>query len=132
MSGETDILQEIVRYLLGVADLSPVFGERVYGDPSLPTDYTPDDGAAVTFTIRGGADDYSTHLLDPSVQFSIFGPDAETRWRAYRLLRNALNTAQTAKIISAWCEAGGQQAEPVREGEWPFVFTAWRFLMHDT
>ena len=116
----------ILNYLktqVGVTALTTT--ARIYAESSAPpAQYRIEDGAAVTFKVRGGSPDYSDALLTPSVQFQCWGQTPLLAHQLYQALYAALQGAHNGVIKWARCEQLGQAL--TSEAGWPMVLTFFR------
>lgn len=117
-------LHAIVRaYLLTDATLVGLIGSRLYAGRDVPpVGYKPDDGACITFKVRGGGPDYDDALLNPSVQLKCYAESEAEAWALYRALYDHLHNAHTASILHAESDALGQLLEEP-DTKWIFVLT---------
>lgn len=104
-------------------------GSRIYAGRDVPPKgYTPDDGSAITFRIRGGIGfDLEDAILTPSFQFKTYGATELGAMTCYRTLVDALHNGYSADVQRGIQESVGQLLEESGT-EWPFVlvyFTAW-------
>jgi hypothetical protein len=112
--------------LLANSALVALTGQRIWAARNLPPEgYTPSQGGAVGFRIRGGSTLYHGGLQYPSVQFKCYGATEIIANNVYRALYDAL-LVPSVGIRSAVIEVLGQPAE--EESGWPFVlafYTIW-------
>jgi hypothetical protein len=101
---------------------------RIWPARSMPiVGYHPNDGVAIAFRTRGGGPMYQNGLINPSVQFKVWGIDEQTANTGYRALVDVLHDKSIGAIKSAYLEVLGQTSEEQETG-WPFVltfFTIW-------
>jgi hypothetical protein len=120
-----DAEKELRDYLTTVGSLTAVATGGIYASPDLPPGYTPANGPALLFGIRGGSLDYSAKTLTPSFQFRSF---AATRAAAQQLdaaLHEALEGAQWGRIKSAFRETPPQAVRDPETG-WVYVLSFFR------
>lgn len=61
-------------FLLAQSPIFAMTGNRIWADASVPgTGYTPSQGAAIVFRIRGGIHTANGSVIAPSVQFKFYG-----------------------------------------------------------
>ena len=125
----TDVEAVLRAYLVTVTALTALVGQRVYASVDLPAGYTPvGNGSALLFGVRGGDQAYSSHQLQPSVQFRCY---AETEAKARlvaQALYDALNDQHAAGIKYARMETLPQLLrEP--EVDWPYCLGFFRVWM---
>ena len=124
-----DALALIRAHLVADATLLARVGERLYAGRDVPpSGYTPDDGAAITFLVRGGGPDYDDALLLPSVQFKCYGTSELEANTTYRALVDALHNSRGASVLWAELEVlGGTLREP--DTEWVFVLVFFKIML---
>lgn len=123
-----DVSAALRTHLLANTALYALTGVRIWAETDTPmVGYTPADGGAVCFRVRGGQPEYSDLLLQPSFQFKCYGATAVTANAVYRALYAALqNTRAGSTVRWAQCEVLGQTLqEPETTGgaPWWFVLT---------
>ena len=106
------------------SDLVTLCGSRIYAGRNVPPrGYTPDDGSAITFRVRGGPGfDEEDAILTPSVQFKCYGSSEIGAMTCYRVLVDALHNGSSADVLRGIQESVGQLLEEPGT-EWPFVLT---------
>lgn len=115
----------LTQFLLSQPSLTTVAGRRIHASMSWPKGYAPEQGPLLLFNVRGGGQDYTSLVLQPSYQFRSFGlTEAEAR-RLDRALYDALNDAQCFPIKMARLESIGQLFEEP-DTRWPFVLSFYR------
>lgn len=124
-----DINTVLTTALLAQTSLTGVIDDRLWGQGTVPPAglYTPNDGGAIVFRVRGGGTLYKGGLMFPSIQFKCYGADEPTAWAVYYALYDALADKALPGIKSAYLEQLGQVSEDQDTG-WIFVlafFTAW-------
>ena len=120
----TDVEAVVREYLASAAGLTAYTGERIYASRNLPAGYKPTDGPAVVFGIRGGGQDYTSHVLMPALQFRCYGATQTLARATDRALHSALNEMSGRGIKWARMEGLGQLlTEP--ETLWWFVLSFW-------
>ena len=124
----TDVSAALRTHLLANAALYALTGARIWAETdSPPAGYTPAEGGAVCFKVRGGQPEYSDLLLYPSVQFKCYGATSLAANAVYRAVYTALqNTRAGGTVRWAQCEVLGQTLqEPESTGgaPWWFVLT---------
>ncbi len=114
-----DAEAEVRSYLRDRGELVELVGRRIYADVDLPKKYRPEDGPAVLFSVRGGGVDYSSKILQPSMNFRCYGENATVARNVYMALFDVLQDAKAGRILMARQEVQGQL---VREAASGFVF----------
>jgi len=108
-------------FLAADATLTALTSTRIYAGRDVPPKgYKPSDGACVVFRVRGGAPDYDDALLNPSVQFKVYGEDEVAAFAVYQALYDRLHNGYSATILHAESEVLGQLLEEP-DTEWRFV-----------
>lgn len=128
-----DLDSHIRDLLVADLDVYGFTGERIFASTDLPTGYTPDAGAAVLFSARGGqGPDESGLILWPSYQFrSYAATEAQAREVDHAVFR-ALNFRRSERIKMARLDVYPQvlrQQEP--EPAWPFVLSYYQVIIAD-
>jgi len=121
-------IEATVRDYLMTTRLVDLTGQRVYAHPTLPANYTPSAGPAVLFTVRGGHQDYSSHLITASLQFQCYALTAALAREVDRKLFDVLNDATEAAILSARMEQPGQLLQD-QEVSWFFVLSYYTVIV---
>lgn len=118
--------------LLSKADLTALTGARIYAETDFPAKgYTPANGPAVTFRIRGGGQETQQNaLLSLSVQFKCYGADEVKANQCYRALHDVLDQARSGTVCWAEMETPGQTLREPETG-WVFVLTFYRVVMNN-
>ena len=122
-----------LRELLGkLADVTAVFGERVYIARSLPAGYKVADGPALLAMVRGGSQAYSSQMYWPSVQFRCYaGTEKEARL-AGRALYDALNDTQARGCAWIRMEEGTLPVLMNEPGSnWPYMLAFFTLAMQN-
>ncbi len=129
-----DIQADIRTYLLTKTALTDLVSDRIYAGRDVPkVGYKPQDGAAITFKIRGGAGefrgrDYEDALLVPSVQFKCYGLSEKDAFEVYRTLVDSLHNGTSFIILHAE-ETGIGQPLDETDTDWHFVLSFFDFLV---
>ncbi len=124
---------KIIRdYLAAQAGLTALTGTRIYAEVDTPPTpgYTPDDGGAVCFKIRGGSVDYTAAILKASVQFKCYGATEVAANQVYRALHDALDEAAAGTFKSAIQENLGQTLQEPDTG-WYFTLVFFTVMVID-
>jgi len=122
-------IEKVVRdYLITVSALMTLTGGRIYASTHLPPSYKPDDGPALLFALRGGGQDYSSHVLVASLQFRSYALTATLARQLDRELYSALNDVKTGQIKYARLETPGQLLTEPETG-WYFALSFYRVLV---
>ena len=127
----TDADLAIRAILMGYTGLTSLVGNRVYASTDLPAGYTPDDGPAVLFNVRGGqGPDESGLITWPSYQFrSYAATEAEAR-EVDRAVYGALNFTSSNRVKMARLDVYPQLLrQPEPEPQWPFVLSFYRAII---
>lgn len=126
-----DILAQIRSHLLTVSDVTNLVVDRIYAattHDNLPPGYTPQGtGAAIAFNIRGGASDYTSVILDPSVQFQCFGATEQLAYQLDGVLHDALHDQKTQYFKIARREVLGTLLYTPPPTLWPYVLSFFEF-----
>jgi hypothetical protein len=130
----TDVIEALRDYLLTKTDLTTLLAPyltsyALFGGMDTPgPGYTPAQGGAICFTVRGGQPDYSDALLKPSIQMKCYGSSPQVANRVYRALYGVLHNARGGSLVRwAQCDVLGQSLTEPSTG-WPFTlsfFTVW-------
>lgn len=122
-------------YLVAQAQLTALVGQRVYAETDTPpAGYTPADGAAICFKVRGGNDDYSDALQNVSFQFKCYGTGGSANAQVVsaravsRALHAVLQNAGNPAIRGARREALPTVLAESDTG-WPFALTFYRVMI---
>jgi hypothetical protein len=67
----------------------------------MPAGYSVDDGPAVLLNVRGGAQDYTSKVLEPTIAFQCIAADDLSAVNVAKALYDALNDKQTYHIMMA-------------------------------
>ena len=107
--------------LLTRTALTAIIGARLWPDTSeVLAGYTPNDGGALAFRIRGGDVLYRGGVARVSVQFKCWGIDNSTANQVESVLYDVLHDQAFGGIKSAYIEQIPQSSEEP-DTEWPFV-----------
>jgi len=112
------------------SDLVTLCGSRIYAGRNVPPrGYTPGDGSALTFRVRGGPGfDQEDAILTPSFQFKCYGATELAAMTCYRALVDALHNGSSANVLRGIQESVGQLLEEPST-EWPFVLCFFTVLI---
>jgi len=123
-----DVESVIRTYLVGISKITAVFGSRIYAGRNLPAGYEPRIGPAVLLAVRGGTMDYSSKVLEPSVQMRIYAEtEAKARESSGKIF-DGINETRSRQIIYARMEDGTIPVlmnEPV--SNWPYMLAYYKF-----
>jgi hypothetical protein len=123
-----DVAAAIRTCLVAKTGLAGVFGSRIYAQRSTPpVAYQPSQGAAICLLIRGGQPNYSGALIEPSVQFKVYGASEAVAGAAYNALFDACHDKAGNGIVR-WSRSevlGQPLTEP--DSGWPFVLAFFKF-----
>lgn len=129
----TDIDSHIRDLLVADPGLIPLVGQRVYASTDLPTGYTPDDGPAILFAVRGGrGPDESGLVLWPSYQFRCYASTEALAREVDHAVFRALSFTRSDRIKMARLDVFPQllrQQDP--EPAWPFVLSFYQVIIGD-
>jgi len=124
----TDVDAVVREFLASQTVLTNYTDDRIYASVDMPAGYTPEDGPAVLFGVRGGGQDYSSKVLEPSYQFRTYAKTERQAREVDRALYTALNDQKFGLVKSAVMETMAQLlAEP--ETGWPVMLTFYRLLV---
>lgn len=124
----TDWDAVIREYLAGLTNVSAVLGARVYSGSYLPPGYSPASGPALLFSPRGGGQDFSSHVLSPSIQMRVYAETEAAARAAARAIYDCANDTKSRKIIYARME-DGTFPQLLREpgSDWPYILMFFKF-----
>jgi hypothetical protein len=80
------------------------------------------------FATRGGGQEYSSRVLDPSYQFRAYASTEAAARQVDRVLFDVLNDAKAAGILSARLESFPVLLMEPETG-WPFALSFYRLMM---
>lgn len=123
-----DLEAKIRAYLIARAEITAIFGRRVYASRSLPAGYRPEQGPALLFTVRGGRQAYHAQLFSPSVQFRAYAKDDASATHAGRMLHESINDRQAHGLAYIRMEDGTLPTllnDP--ETSWPYSLSFYTF-----
>ncbi len=127
-----DIDATIRAHLASLAELTAVFGSRMYMGRSLPPGYKVEQGAALLGMVRGGGQEFHSQLYRPSVQFRVYAAtEAEAR-SAFGALYDALNDTVARGIAYIRQDEGTFPVllnEP--ETNWPYILSYFTFQLQN-
>lgn len=103
-------------------------GTRIYASMDLPAGYTPDSGAALLFSARGGGQDYSSKVLSPSYTFRCYAATEAAARALSQTLYDALNDRAGGKLKYARLENIPTLLSEPSTG-WPFMLAFYRILI---
>ena len=124
----TDVDQVVTEFLLSRPALASFYGTRIYASLSLPTDYTPAQGAGLLLARRGGPLDFSSKVLKPSMQFRTYALNESQARAADRALFDTVHDAKFGKIKAAFLEAVPTLLTDQETG-WPYMLAFYGFLI---
>ncbi len=126
-------VEAIIRaWLVSLEGVRAEFGSRVYTGRYLPARYKPADGPAALFAVRGGRQDYSSKVLEPSVQFRLYGETEAKAREAQKELYDAINDQQARQICYARMEEGTMPVLLTEPGsDWPYVAMYFKFFIQN-
>jgi len=124
----TDTDTVLRAYLATRAALTDLVGARLYASAELPAGYNVSQGPALLFSTRGGGQEYSSRVLDPSYQFRAYAATEMLASEVNRALFDVLNDAKAPGILSARLESfPALLTEP--ETGWKFFLSFYRLMM---
>jgi len=126
-----DPFLNIKNYLLTVIPLTDLVGDRIYPATThlnLPAGYSPVGvGSAVAFNIRGGGTDYTSIILEPSVQFQSFAATEKFAYDIDRALHDALQDKKNKFFKVCRREVLGTLLYTPPPTLWPYVLSFFEF-----
>jgi len=124
----TDIESTVRAYLAAQAGIVALTATRIYASSYLPPGYQPSAGPALLFTIRGGSQDYSSHLLEASLYVRCYAATAAEARQLDRAVYDAFNDVQSGSIKWARLDVPGQSVQEP-ETDWIFVISTYGVLI---
>lgn len=125
-----DPLANIRDYLISQGVLTDLVADRIYAatdTENLPPLYTPNDGPCVAFKVRGGGLDYTSSIIQPSVQFQCVGIDTVIVYQVDGILHDVLQDRKTQFFKMARREVLGTLLYTSPPTLWPYVLTFFNF-----
>ncbi len=126
-TGET-----LVEFLLADTDLADKTERRIWaGSPYPPkgSDYKPNDGSAICFTVVSGVDDETDLLRHERVQFKCYAETSAEADILAGVLHAALNNGRSAKV--KWARRTITPREMVEpESGWTFSLVQYTVMVH--
>ena len=117
-----DVSSELRAWLANQTGITDMFGTRIYAGRYLPPGYIPQQGPALLFAPRGGGQDFSSHVLSPSMQFRIYAETEAGAWAASKEIYDAANDQKSRKIIYLRMEEGTFPQILSEPGtDWPYI-----------
>jgi hypothetical protein len=125
--------ESVVRaWLASIAGVTAKFGTRVYAGRYLPAGYLPSQGPGLLFAVRGGGQDYSSKVLNPSMQFRIYAETEGEARKAAQALYDAINDQQARQVCYARMEAGTMPTLLSEPGtDWPYILMYFKFQIQN-
>jgi hypothetical protein len=132
-----DVGAIIRSHLRNDANLTAITGDNLWFKVEPPSfsqgGYNPErDGPGIVFMTRGGNTDYSSVLLQPSVQYRCFGTTELQAYDVYLALVDALQDQRSADgcILISRIETQGQITRD-NNTNFPIVFCAFRHVIYN-
>lgn len=94
-------LTVIKTYIAANSALTALTSTRIYWGTTMPAGYTVDAGPAILMNIRGGSQDYTSKVLQPTLVFQCIAKDDLAAFNVAKALYDALNDKQTYFIMEA-------------------------------
>jgi hypothetical protein len=88
-------------YIAANAGLTALVSTRIYWGTTMPAGYTVDAGPAILMNTRGGGQDYTSKVLQPTISFQCIAGDDLAAFNVAKALYDALNDKQTYSIMEA-------------------------------
>jgi len=104
---------------------------NVYATDSLPNDYKPSNGIAVTFETRGGKQNDSSTTLTVSVQFKIYGTSLTDIINADKLLYDTLNNEDEAFLSARLERPSLQRTETNANLLWQYTLAYYTIIFEN-
>jgi hypothetical protein len=120
-----DIEIVLRQFISADAAITALVGERVYFSTDLPGEYDPSVGPAILARLRGGSQDYSNQILDPSMQYQCYAIDEATARQVYFALYDLFNDQAGLHVQQSRLETQGQLLRD-SESAWPYVLVGFR------
>jgi hypothetical protein len=119
-------------HLATLAEVTAQFGPRIYAGRYLPSGYKPTQGPALLFMTRGGGQDYSSKLMEPSVQFRVYAATEANCRHAAQALYDGLNDQQARQISYSRMEDGTIPTLLAEPGsDWPYILMYFKMHMQN-
>lgn len=93
-----------------------------------PAGYTPADGIGICFKVRGGLDDDSGVVMDPSFQFKIYGADEVAARAAARTLHDNFEGKADRNVMAVRREALPVTLKEPETG-WTYVLVFYKVMV---
>jgi len=130
-----DAEAKIREFLVADVTLETVVSTRIYAGTDVPAvGYTPSDGAAICFKVRGGSiTTQQRDLLLASVQFKCYGATEIEANECARALFDALDQGRGGTMRWAYAEGLGQLLQDQeRDKNWWFVLMFYTCILDDS
>jgi len=131
-----DALATVRTYLATIAGITAITGtgKRLVAGPNLPAGYKPQDGSALLFNVRSGSQDYTSGMLNPSIQFRSYGGfDEGERVMQGNAAAWALDQALYDGVNDKTYEAGNIAFFRLEDGTFPVLLnepgTDWPYVL---
>jgi len=126
-------VEAVVRsWLITIDKLTAEFGTRIYAGRYLPSGYKTADGPALLFAVRGGRQDYSSKILESSMQFRVYGETEGEARKASQAVYDGINDQQARGICYARMEEGTMPVLMTEPGsDWPYVLMYFKFFIQN-
>lgn len=127
-----NISATIRAYLALNAQVSAVFGQRIYAARSLPAGYTPERGPGLLVSVRGGGQAFHSQLYLPSMQMRIYARTESEASAAAVQLYEAINDTQSREFAYVRMEEGTLPTLLNEPGtNWPYVLCYFTFQVRN-
>jgi len=104
---------------------------NVYATDSLPKDYKPTDGVAITFETRGGKQNDSSTTLTVKCQFKIYGASLSDIIDADILLADILNNEDKAFLSARLEQPSIQRTETNNNLLWHYALAYYTIIFEN-
>jgi hypothetical protein len=94
-------LASVRTYLLTATALTTLVSTRIYWGTTMPAGYAVDTGPAILINSRGGAQDYTSKVLYPTLVLQCIAKDDLVAFNVAKALYDALNDHHDYLIMAA-------------------------------
>jgi hypothetical protein len=123
-----DVEATVRDFLARVTGITDLTGQKIYASTYVPAGYKPGDGQALLFGVRGGGQDYSSHVVRARLQFMAFGASAAECRELDRALFDGFNDVKDGDILWTRLEVPGVLLRDP-ETEWPYVLSFYEAMV---
>ena len=128
-----DVESTFRAHLTSLSGVTAVFGQRFFSGRYLPSGYSPSQGPAALFMVRGGGQDYSSHLFSPSIQVRVYADTESNARHAAQTLYDGINDTQARLIPYARLEDGTMPTLLSEPGsDWPYILMFFKVNIHNS